>query len=96
MSLLTDDRWVTFNVREELLNDLPMGATVRVMIPALGKKEIDTKIYYIRDMGSYAIWNSTKANGSYDSRTFQIKARPVENVPNLRPGMSAIYDHPDK
>ena len=96
MSLLTDDRWVTFNVREELLNDLPMGATVRVMIPALGKKEIDTKIYYIRDMGSYATWNSTKANGSYDSRTFQIKARPVENVPNLRPGMSAIYDHPDK
>ena len=96
MSLLTDDRWVTFNVREELLNDLPMGATVRVMIPALGKKEIDTKIYYIRDMGSYAIWNSTKANGSYDSRTFQIKARPDENVPNLRPGMSAIYDHPDK
>lgn len=96
MSLLTDDRWVTFNVREELLNDLPMGATVRVMIPALGKKEIDTKIYYIRDMGSYAIWNSTKANGSYDSRTFQIKARPVENVPNLRPGMSAIYNHPDK
>lgn len=96
MSLLTDDRWVTFNVREELLNDLPMGATVTVMIPALGKKEIDTKIYYIRDMGSYAIWNSTKANGSYDSRTFQIKARPVENIPNLRPGMSAIYNHPDK
>lgn len=95
MSLLrTDDRWVTFNVREELLNDLPMGSEMKVMIPALGKKEIDVKIYYIRDMGSYATWHSTKSTGSYDSRTFQIKARPTEEVPGLRPGMSAIYSHP--
>ena len=95
MSLLrTDDRWVTFNVREELLNDLPMGSEMKVMIPALGKKEIDVKIYYIRDMGSYATWHSTKSTGSYDSRTFQIEARPTEEVPGLRPGMSAIYSHP--
>lgn len=94
--LRTDHRWVTFNVREELLNDLTMGKTIRVMIPALGKKEIDVKIYYIRDMGSYATWRSTKSTGSYDSRTFQIKARPTEHVDGLRPGMSVVYDHPDK
>ena len=97
MSLLkTDKRYVVFNVREELLSDLPMGATMKVMIPALGKKEIDVKIYYIRDMGSYAVWHSTKSTGSYDSRTFQIKARPVEDVPGLRPGMSAIYSRREK
>ncbi len=91
MSLLrADDRWVTFNVREELLNNLPMGTELSVMIPALGKKEINVKVYYIRDMGSYATWRSTKSTGSYDSRTFQIKARPVEPVEGLRPGMSAI------
>lgn len=95
MSLLRTDRWVTFNVREELLNSLTMGKTIKVMIPALGKKEIDVKIYYIRDMGSYATWRSTKSTGSYDSRTFQIKARPVEDVPELRPGMSAIYNQPE-
>ena len=72
MSLLkTDNRYVVFNVREELLSDLPMGATMKVMIPALGKKEIDVKVYYIRDMGSYDVWRSTKSTGSYDSRTFQ-------------------------
>lgn len=93
MSLLKDDnRHVVFNVREELLNDLTMGKTIKVMIPALNKKEIDVTIYYIRDMGSYATWRSTKATGSYDSRTFQIKARPTEEVRNLRPGMSAIYN----
>lgn len=94
MSVLrSDDRWVTFNVREELLSDLTMGSTIKVMIPALNKKEIDVKIYYIRDMGSYATWRSTKSTGSYDSRTFQIKARPTEKIENLRPGMSVVYSH---
>ncbi len=97
MSLLrTDDRWVTFNVREELLADLPMGKEFDVMIPALGKKEITVKVYYIRDMGSYATWRSTKSTGSYDSRTFQIKARPTKTVDGLRPGMSAVFNDPGK
>jgi len=97
MNLLrNDDRWVTFNVREELLNDLTIGKEIKVMIPALGKKEITVKIYYVRDMGSYATWRSTKSTGSYDSRTFQIKARPTEVVPGLRPGMSAVFEQPDK
>ena len=96
MSLLrTDDRYVVFNVREELLNELPMGHEFKVMIPALGKKEINVKIYYIRDMGSYATWRSTKSTGSYDSRTFQIKARPTETVEGLRPGMSAVFPQPE-
>ena len=69
-----------------------MGKRIKVMIPALGKKEVDAEIYYIRDMGSYATWRATKTTGSWDSRTFEIKARPTEEVPNLRPGMSIIYN----
>lgn len=95
MSVLKlDDRWVTFNVREELLSDLTMGKTIKVAIPALGMKEIDVDIYYIRDMGSYATWQATKSTGDWDSRTFQIKARPTEQVPNLRPGMTVLYTKP--
>ncbi len=92
MSLLrTDKRWITFNVREELLNELSIGKKINVMIPALDRKEIEAEIYYIRDMGSYATWHSTKATGSWDSRTFEIKARPTQAVEGLRPGMSIIY-----
>lgn len=92
MNLLRlDKRWVTFNVREELLNELPLGAKVHVMIPALDRRDIEVEVYFIRDMGTYATWRSTKTTGSYDSRTFQIKARPTGDVPNLRPGMSVIY-----
>ena len=40
MNLLrTGDRYVVFNVREELLNDMPMGKELKVMIPALGKRK---------------------------------------------------------
>lgn len=93
MSLLRKDkRWITFNVREELLVDLTMGKKIKVMVPALGRKDIEAEIYYIRDMGSYATWHSTKATGSWDSRTFEIKARPTEEVANLRPGMSVVYE----
>lgn len=90
--LKTDDRYIVFNVREELLNDLTMGKEIDVMVPALGQKHIKAKIYYIRDMGNYATWQSTKSNGSWDSRTFELKARPVEKVENLRPGMSIVYE----
>ncbi len=90
--LKTDNRHIVFNVREELLNDLPMGKEIEVMVPALGKKQIKAEVYYIRDMGTYATWQSTKSNGTWDSRTFEIKARPVDKVEDLRPGMSIVYE----
>ena len=85
-----DDMWIAFNVREEKLNDLPMGKEIDVKIPALDNKEEKFKIFYVHDMGSYATWAATKAYGSYDSKTFEVKARPVKNIPNFRPGMSVI------
>lgn len=92
MSVLRlDDKWVTFNVREEYLEDLTMGKEIDIMIPALGKKEAKARIYYIADLGSYATWRATKSTGDWDSRTFQIKARTLDSIPDLRPGMTIIY-----
>ena len=92
MSLLkTQDKWVTFNVREDLLKDMPLGGEIEVMIPALDKKKVKARIYYSRDLGSYATWQATKATGQWDSKTFEIKARPLEDLPELRPGMTVVY-----
>ena len=85
-----NDTWVTFNVREELLQNLTMGKEIPAIIPALGNKEITLKIYYIKDLGTYAVWRATKVSGQYDAKTFQIKARPTAPVENLRPGMSVL------
>ena len=87
-----DNMWVSFNVREEMLNDLPMGKIVNVRIPALNNYQTKMSVYYIHDMGSYAVWQAAKAQGQYDSKTFEVKVRPNEKVPNFRPGMSVILE----
>ena len=94
--LKLDDMWVSFNVREDLLENLTMGAEVQARIPALENKEVTLKVFYIRDMGSYAVWRATKVTGQYDAKTFQVKARPVEPVDNLRPGMSVLLKRDKK
>ena len=92
MSLLkVSDKCVTFNVREDLLNDLKIGDEIEVMVPALDRRNIKVKIFYVRDLGSYATWRATKSTGQWDSKTFEVKARPVEDQPDLRPGMSVVY-----
>ena len=92
MNLLkVSDKWVTFNVREDYLNNLKLGNKIKVMIPALDKMETEMEIYYVRDMGSYATWRATKSTGEWDSRTFEVKARPLQDIPDLRPGMTVVY-----
>ena len=83
------DLWGTFNVREDQLNGLAIGKTFTAFVPAFNK-EIQMKVYYMKDQGSYAVWKATKANGQYDLKTFEVKARPVEKMEGLRPGMSLV------
>lgn len=86
---LLDDMWGTFNVREDQLDGMRIGSVITAYAPAF-KKDIKMKVYYIKDQGSYATWKATKANGQYDLKTFEVKARPVTKVEGLRPGMSLV------
>ena len=86
---LLDDMWGTFNVREDQLDGMRIGSVITAYAPAF-KKDINMKVYYIKDQGSYATWKATKANGQYDLKTFEVKARPVTKVEGLRPGMSLV------
>ena len=86
---IMNDLWGTFNVREDQLNGLKTGDTFTAFCPAFNK-DLTMKVYYMKDEGSYAVWKATKSNGQYDLKTFEVKARPVSKVDNLRPGMSLI------
>jgi HlyD family secretion protein len=86
---MMNDMWGTFNVREDQLNGMTVGTVFTAFSPAF-KKELKMKVYYVKDQGSYAVWKATKANGQYDLKTFEVKARPVEKFEGLRPGMSLI------
>lgn len=83
------DMYGTFNFREDQLNGKKVGDTFKAFIPAFNK-DIEMKIYYIKDQGSYAVWKATKTTGQYDLKTFEVKARPLSKVDGLRPGMSLI------
>lgn len=87
---IMSDMWGTFNVREDQLNGLKVGETFTAFAPAFNKT-LKMKVTYIKDLGSYAVWKATKANGQYDLKTFEVKARPITKFDGLRPGMSLIY-----
>ena len=86
---IMSDLWGTFNVREDQLGGLAVGKTFNAYVPAFNKT-IPMKVYYMKDQGSYAVWKATKANGQYDLKTFEVKARPTQPLEGLRPGMSLV------
>lgn len=86
---MMNDMWGTFNIREDQLNGMKVGTVVKAYIPAFDK-EVEMKVYSMKDEGSYAVWKATKANGQYDLKTFSVKARPTKKFEGLRPGMSLI------
>ena len=85
------DKWVSFNVREDFLKDMAMGSVFTAYVPALDK-DIEVKVNFMRDLGSYAAWKATKARGQYDLKTFEVRAVPVGSVDGLRPGMSVLVE----
>jgi len=85
-----EDVWFTFAIREDRLARFQMDAVVNIQIPALGKQTYPVKVTHVKAMGTYATWRSTQQNGGYDVRTFDVKCRPLETIPNLRPGMTAL------
>ena len=84
-----DDIWVSLNIREDYLKNFNVGNIINGYIPALGKR-IKMSVYYIKDLGTYAVWRATKSNGEYDIKTFEVRARPLEKIKELRPGMSIL------
>ncbi|MDD4747674.1 MAG: efflux RND transporter periplasmic adaptor subunit [Salinivirgaceae bacterium] len=87
-----DDCWVTFNVREDLLTKFAVDTEFEATFPALGNKNMTLRVTYIKPEADFATWRATKATGSFDLRSFEIRAIPTAKNSRLRPGMSAIIN----
>ena len=59
-------------------------------VPALNNQEVRLRVTNLKDVGSYAVWRATKAMGGYDLKTFAVKAVPVSQIKDLRPGMTVV------
>ena len=86
------DQWVVFNIREDDMPKITKGAVLSAEIPALNAKNVQFKVYFINPRGDYATWRATRQSSGYDLRTFEVRARPVQPVSDLRPGMSVIVN----
>ena len=91
-----DDMWFTFNVREDRLEGMKSGDKLNITVPALGNKHITATVYYIAVRESYATWRATKEIGEFDTKTFEVRARPDAKVEGMRPGMSVILERKEK
>lgn len=91
--LVTDlsDRWVVFNVREDELPGIAVGTEMKAYIPAVDRP-VTLKVNWINPRGEYAVWRATRQSTGYDLRTFEVRARPTEEIPALRPGMTVIVE----
>lgn len=92
--LRRDTPWVTVNVPETRLKELPKDATVKVRIPALDDKELPGKVTYIAAMAGFATKTFTQDKSSFDLKTFEVRVT-LENGAEaaklgIRPGMTAI------
>ena len=87
----TTDIWATFNVKETLLPKIKIGGKMVAYIPALDR-DIEFEIRYISVQADFTTWSATRTQGSFDIRTFAVKAYPIGNAEGLRPGMSVLID----
>lgn len=91
--LVTDlsDSWVVFNIRENELPGIEVGTEMKAYIPAVDRP-VTLKVNWINPRGEYAVWRATRQSTGYDLRTFEVRARPTEDIPALRPGMTVIVE----
>lgn len=91
--LVTDlsDKWVVFNIREDELPGVEVGTVLKGFIPAVNRT-VELKVTWINPRGEYAVWRATRQSTGYDLRTFEVRARPAEELPALRPGMTVVVE----
>lgn len=91
--LVTDlsDKWVVFNIREDELPGVEVGTILKGFIPAVNRT-VELKVTWINPRGEYAVWRATRQSTGYDLRTFEVRARPAEELPALRPGMTVVVE----
>jgi HlyD family secretion protein len=83
----TDKRWLSFNVREDFLHGLGVGATVRIgregtaaMTPAL--------VTELSPLGVFATWQAERAVGDHDRNTLRLRLDPQGDATTFQPGMT--------
>jgi HlyD family secretion protein len=80
-------QWLSFNVREEYLRDLTIGATASVMRNGEGGA-IKSAVTELRPLGGFATWQAERVIGDHDRNTLRLRLDPERQTAGLEPGMT--------
>ena len=85
-----NDQWLVLNVREDRVQRFAIGSQFEGSIPALKQDKVTFKVTASSLLPDFATWRATRSDQGFDMRTFEIKARPLQPVAGVRPGMSVL------
>ncbi|GGB03572.1 HlyD family secretion protein [Agarivorans gilvus] len=86
------DAWLVLHVREDQLSQFQKGHQFMARLPALDNQSFKFEVSHVSVMGDFATWRATDSRTGFDLRTFEIEARPLQQIEQLRVGMSAIIE----
>ena len=83
----TGKRWLSFNVREDLLHGLAVGATVQVGRPA-SVARTPALVTELAPLGVFATWQAERVVGDHDRSTLRLRLDPQGDATAFEPGMT--------
>jgi HlyD family secretion protein len=78
--------WLSFNMREDLLDGLMVGATVQVARDN-ARETTPAVVTELRPLGDFATWQAERAVGDHDRNTLRLRLDP-QQATGLEPGMT--------
>jgi HlyD family secretion protein len=86
------EQWLSFNAREDHLNGLAVGETVRVMRNG-ADAAIKSVITELRPLGTFATWQAERVIGDHDRNTLRLRLDPERQPAGLEPGMTVWIEN---
>jgi hypothetical protein len=83
---------VVLNIREDLMPQFKMDGTFRAEVPAIGKKDVEFRIYYISPLGSFATGNQLNRQEAMTCRHLRYTPVLPKKLKDCVGNVSAI-DH---
>ena len=80
-------QWLSFNVREDYLDGLAVGQTVKVARDG-ANGSIKSVVTELQPLGVFATWQAERVIGDHDRNTLRMRLDPVSEAAGLEPGMT--------
>jgi len=87
----TGKQFLSFNVREDLLHGLTVGAKVNVRRSGAAEKT-PALVTELRPLGTFATWQAERAVGDHDRNTLRLRLDLQGDPIGFEPGMSVWLD----